>query len=137
MRSYIADGYTESGYIAEKPGIYEAVRFKYRRMLHPSLAKVRDKMNLGSYEGAKAIYPEIASRVTEWDIKEYDKDGKEVGTLKVGVNEIAHLATQLVEKLFNIIAGYLPNDTEDAGKSDSKDEIDALVESTTETDAKN
>lgn len=138
MRSYIADGYTESGYIAEKPGIYEAVHFKYRRMLHGALARVRDKMNQGNLDGAKAVYPELAEHLKEWDVKEYDKDGKEVGTLKLGVKEVARLAPQLVEKLFNIIAGYQASDVEPSSDKPQRDEIDELLEaSTAETDAKN
>lgn len=138
MRSFIADGYTESGYIAEKPGIYEAVRFKYRRMLHGALARVRDRMNQGSLDGAKAVYPELAEHVKEWDVKEYDKDEKEVGTLKIGVKEVARLAPQLVEKLFNIVAGYQASDMERSDDKPQRDEIDELLEaSTTESDAKN
>lgn len=138
MRSYIADGYTESGYIAEKPGIHEAVRFKYRRMLHGALARVRDKMSQSNLDGAKAVYPELTEHVKDWDVKEYDKEDKEVGTLERSTKNFARLAPQLVEKLFNIVAGYQASDLERSDDKPQRDEIDELLEaSTPETDAKN
>lgn len=140
MQNYIPDGYTENGYLAERPGIYSEVRFTYRRLLHGSLAKVRDQMKGGFYESAKAIYPTLAKQIVSWDVRKVNPDGSDAGVLEIKEIEIARLAPQLIMGLFDIVGGFAASDPDpQAMPSTPKDDIDSLLEneSAAERDAKN
>jgi hypothetical protein len=132
VSNYIPDGYTKDGYIAERLGVFDAVVFKFRPMLHLSLAEYNDKARISNVEGAKEMYRKLEKHVVSWDAKEAG------GVIELKAAKIARLPPALIERLFNIVAGYQGNDEDPAKKVPTGDEFDSLLEDAgASDDAKN
>lgn len=142
MKNYIADGYNEPGYVAESPGLYSACRFTYRRALHLVRNRWYDAGRPGREAAAKAQYEILAKQLFSWDV--VDDKGQPVPIKPL---EIARVAPDLIDIIFNIVLGLSKSDDEPGAASTSAgvtgDEFDQLLESSrtpdeqAEADAKN
>lgn len=132
MKNFIPleDGYTETGYIAERKGVYESCRFKYRRMLHSERARIT-ATNGNTNDFVKAMYRGLESHVKEWDVMKWsadDADGSNAETLPIKAANIARLSPTFIEIMFNIVAGYAPSDDDpNAVPQTVPDELDAVI----------
>lgn len=117
MNNIIQDGMNEPGYIAERKGLFDAVRFTYRPMLHEERTGVNQLIALGGIKGTRAIYSAIHKHVVEWDIK--GPDGK---TVELSLANVAKARPMLVEAFYNIISGWLPSDPDPTASPDAAGE---------------
>lgn len=117
MAGYIPDGYTINGYIAAVPGLYEAVRFRYRPMQAIERAEFfnrRDKLPVESQTKGNA--QAIVDRLESWDLT----IGPEVEALGCGlkagepipltVEHVKRVNPVLFARLFSMICGTEPPD---------------------------
>lgn len=128
MKNYIPDGYTEPGYIADRRGIHESCRFKYRRMLHGQRVTLANSA-ANPQAFVKAMYVALEKHLAEWDVVKWNpNDATKLETLPINALNIASLAPQLIERLYNIVAGYdLSDDDPKVGPTIQPDELDALI----------
>lgn len=106
LTHYISDGYEEDGYIAELPGLFPALRFKYR----PMLVEARDTLaqalsSRRPSESHKALSAAMASRIVNWDAS--DATGK---PLPIEPVTFQHLRPRLFDRLYAIVCGDSASD---------------------------
>lgn len=142
--NFIPDGYTTTGYIAERPGLYYESRFKYRVMLHGERNRVSDDIARAkdSNTSSAVVYRAIEKQLVEWD--QINRNGEPVKPTAVN---IAHMSPMFVEKLFSVVCGFGPSDNDPATQAvavPERDELERLLEGgpavadgNSEADAKN
>ena len=75
MSSFISDGYTEVGYIAAFPGVYEPLRFRFRRSLGWENAEARRAAAALKPRDAEAHWAKfLKSKLVDWELHDqHDK----------------------------------------------------------------
>lgn len=126
--NFIPDGYTTTGYIAERPGVYFESRFSYRPVLHGERNKITADIGSAkdSNTGSMVIYTVLERQLVDWD--QVDRNNK---PLKPTKTNIARMAPEFIERLFNVVCGFGPSDIDPAKKTvevPAVDELAALLE---------
>lgn len=120
-QAYIEDGYSDSGFMKEVPGIYQACRFRFRPVLATEVRTVLDGWSSISPEvKSERIYRLIEKHVEEWDLNHKGR------LLPINSEVLERLKQPFVDRLFNIIT-----------YSDLSDEETKAVIDRTEADSKN
>ena len=122
--NFIPDGYTKSAYIAERPGIYYECRFKHRPVLHGERNQVQAAIGSAKDSNAASavIYRLIEKNIVEWDqVDQADKP------LKCTAVNIARMAPEFIERLFNVVCGFQPSDHDPATGQPAVPEADELT----------
>lgn len=131
-KSYIADGYTEKGYIAAILQMHGPVRFEYRVMLSDKIREVLHAWDLiSAAERTRRIHTVIIKQLVSWDLEEKGK------SLPIDGKTLSRLKRNIVERLFNIAMQLDVSDAE--VKLDEELDLDKLLDDTPaeEKDAKN
>lgn len=131
-KSYIADGYTEKGYIAAIPQLHGPVRFEYRVMLSDKIREVLHTWDLiSAAERTRRIHTVMIKQLVSWDLEEKGK------SLPIDGKTLSRLKRNIVERLFNIAMQLDVSDAE--VKLDEELDLDKLLDDTLaeEEDAKN
>jgi hypothetical protein len=69
--AYCDDGYTLDGYLKEAPGLYPAVRFRYRPATPSERVAMFDGFdNLPANDKLQRIAGQMAKNVLSWDVKD-------------------------------------------------------------------
>lgn len=127
--NFIPDGYTISAYIAERPGLYQESRFTYRPVLHGERARIVAAMSNAKEpkDASRVIYQTIEKQIVSWD--QVDRANE---PLKATAVNIARMAPEFVERLFNVICGYQASNDDPAiapqATKGEQDELDRLLE---------
>ncbi len=99
---YIDDGYTLDGYIKESPGIYPAVRFKYRPLTVEQRIRLFDGWSrLTALEHVRKTTETLARQICGWDLA--DQHGRTVDCRDPATHR--RLAPALHERLLDVICG--------------------------------
>jgi hypothetical protein len=129
--SFIEDGYTENGYVAECAGIHEELHFKFRPMRSQERLKLQE---LGEKEPAdrfdRTCAVAIAPKIESWSLK--TPSGKDV---PVSADNILLMSPRLWSLMFNIIGGYRPSDPLPTAAPGSPSPVSGIEQA--EADAKN
>lgn len=117
--AYIEDGYNESGFMKELPGVYEAVHFVFRPVLPADVRTVLHQWSeISPEEKSKRINELIVDHLLDWDLTHK-------GTiLPINVEVLSRLKQPFVDRLFNIITYSDLSDKEYKAKQE-QDEADA------------
>lgn len=102
-RAFIPDGYTETAFIRELPGVHEEIRFEFR----PTPPRVvRSMMNTFYDKPADTqsdiIEGTLAKSIVSWDLK---APGGE-DTLTVSIENFRKIKKELLDRFFMIVNGY-------------------------------
>lgn len=100
------DGYTEQGYIAARPGLHPAVRFRYRPSTQEEWAALQTEIagaKKGQGVALNARY--IARKLVAWDLKDDKGD-----LVPRSATQVARLKPALFEVLYGIVIGMIPSD---------------------------
>lgn len=138
MQSYIHDGYTEDGYIAESKRLYSDLRFRYRPLLvaeRTACMALIEKKEPRAQDGVRADV--MKRQLVSWDLKH---DGQAV---PIETQHILRLQPSLFLALWYIITGIAASD-DDGGQqagdaASGASELEAALAGLTkpEADAKN
>lgn len=127
--NFIPDGYNATAYIAERPRVHFESRFTFRPALHGERAKISADIAAAkdANTASMVMYREIEKRVVEWD--QVNRKGE---PLKPTAVNIARLAPEFVERLFSVVCGFGPADSDPATSGvvvvAEPDELTALLE---------
>src|ERR1700722_6528479 len=103
----ITDGYTLSGYVKEEPGLYPAVRFKYRPTTKMEcVALFANWKDLSPDDQAKRTVKALAKHLVSWDVK--DCNGKLANCKNSDV--IGTLPWQLFDRIGDIVTQSAKSD---------------------------
>src|SRR4051812_2127221 len=103
---YIADGYTEEGYIKEVPGIHQPVRFAYRPVTHDERARIFEGWTaLPAHQRVLRTSLALSKKILSWDLQ---FDGKTVPCSDA--NTYKQLKTLLHNRLLDIVCGTTASD---------------------------
>lgn len=110
----IDDGYNREGYIAESPGLYEAVTFTYRPMTRREYARCLAEIGAASgrtpAEAADASEVKacewMARKLLTWDVMTGDPPQK----VAINKDNLGQLHPILSARLFDVINGSKPSD---------------------------
>jgi hypothetical protein len=105
----IDDGYDYQGYIAERPGIHPALRFRYR----PALPEEREEVT--RHTGRSFILEVtdlLGGKLTAWEIR--DRQGK---PRPVSGDTLRRVQPELLQAIIGIVLGWRASDPDpqDAG----------------------
>jgi len=106
-RNVIADGYTREAFIAAEPNLHDSLRFRFRPLL-PEQADIFTREDFKSRPPRQSVLmvaSAIKSQLVEWS--EVDGQGK---PLPLSAENIARLPWRLFNRLFNVVAGFIPSD---------------------------
>lgn len=122
------DGYTEPGYIAPEPQMYDLpLRFKFRPILPEERAEHLDAVEkiTNGVKNQLACNAFVASRLVEWD------DVNEKGEVnKIDAVNVGRLKPMLASRLYRIILGVEPCDCDpDWPVVEKQDQVDAEYQS--------
>jgi len=102
----IDDGYDYPGFIAERPGIHPALRFRYR----PALPEEREEVT--RYQG-RAFIVEVTdlltTKVIGWEVR--DRQGL---PRPVASDTLRRLQPDLLQAMIGVVLGWRPNDPDPA-----------------------
>lgn len=119
------DGYTKAGYIAQKEGFWNALRFKFRPATHAERTAYED--GIRDSKGAAAsrvVCVAIAKHVESWD--EVDAAGK---PLPITADIVGRFENPyLVDRLYNIIRGWECSDPDPAAAVSAEALVQSLLE---------
>lgn len=107
----INDGYTRNATIPAEAG-RPAVKIKYRPAIGPEFYAYRDSQRGMDGEAVfKSMLELIKKHLVSWDVEiQSTKDGKTVSKAAPITDEyLQHLPHQIVEKMIDLIFGYLPS----------------------------
>jgi hypothetical protein len=104
--NFIADGYTQPGYVQPVERLYKALRFRFR----PVLADERSRLTDGASTATAASYLRqvaalLAEKLVDWDIT--DPRGNDV---EISPANVLRLQPELLQKLQQIVLGVVPSD---------------------------
>ena len=127
---FIADGYTESAYLAPVENVYEQeIRFTYRPTLNEERSLASDDVR-SAKDGAQAdrkAANRLVKQLVCWSITRPDKDGKQV-PLELSVKNILRLKFKVFDRLQAIaIYGTEGGDVDPESSAGCKDSIDATL----------
>jgi hypothetical protein len=128
QRNYVpSDGYSIPGFIDERDGIIEAVRFVYRPIsadmqssFNASLALLQDTPNNPANFRKRAEI--VKGRLVSWDVKD-DKGA----VLPITTAEVRKLSPELFWKLFGIVFGTIPTDIDPQWADEQQEEESRLA----------
>ena len=121
--NFIADGYTQPGYIQPVDRLHDALRFRFR----PVLSAQRSAL-IESAEGATASAFDrqarelLTEKLVEWDL--VDPAGQSVSISREAVDRIQ---PELFLKLYRIVLGYTPSDIDPLWPSEQQEQQAADV----------
>lgn len=121
----IDDGYTEAGYIAEVPGLYDELRFTYRPLLHLERDAVSDQSGKSAKDFEAVLVAVMQSKLKAWEAL----DGKG-SPMPINSATIKRLQPALFDKLYAIIAGRIPSDVDpktEAPRQQADDVVASIV----------
>lgn len=100
QQAFIADGYTERGYVAEHLNMHQAVRFDFRPMLiSERMAFGRETEKLRGIETRTVMARWLVRKLKSWDLR----DGK--GELvPIKEDTLLRLKAKLFERLFSVVS---------------------------------
>ena len=137
VQSYIADGYTELGYIEPEANLWPELRFKYRPMLKTQRALLfsNEASALPEDDQARNAAKAIVAQLESWEVR--DATGSDVA---ITVDNV--LRIKQFDQLLAIVSGLRPSDTdpqwsEDRKNSSIADKLDGAFQERSEDDAKN
>ncbi len=122
MLAYIPedDGYTLGGYIAEVKGLHPAVRFTFRPMLHRERLAAQAGITVPDpAKGSAVMAAAVARHIRQWDIEGLEP------------RRADRLLSQLLEKMYGMVAGYLASDPDPENAQHSRDMADEYLDSLT------
>lgn len=117
-----SDGYTEPGYVAERPGLHGELRFVFRPMLVEDQSKIMRALEKASNDGwAVKAARVVADRVREWSLTE-----------PIKAEQVLRLKPALFSRLYGIVLGTDASDIDPQWPTEQKaeaveDDIDALL----------
>lgn len=98
--AFIDDGYTEDGYIVEEPGLYPAVRFRFRPMLATEYGAMLVTLVTNQFPKIRKDMAEaVSQRVKEWDV--VDRHNQPV---LISTANLLKIKDPLLAKLFRIVS---------------------------------
>lgn len=102
----IRDGFTRSGYIATDPGIYQAMKFRYRPMLseQSEVFISEDFRRRPPKQKVQMAAAAIVGQLVEWD------ETDENGPLPITVENVRRLPHLLFQAVLNVVAGFRASD---------------------------
>jgi hypothetical protein len=130
--NYLADGYTQTGFLKGLSNLYEDLRFTYR----PAVVEERSQI-LSGYSNSKAdafdrkVAQFLAQKIKSWDV--IDQNGQDVA---VSAAAILRLPPELFQKVWQVVGGFEACDTDPnwpddiVGRSDAEELESALSGST-------
>jgi hypothetical protein len=99
---YIEDGYTLDGFVKESPGIYAAVRFKYRPLTVEERVRLFENWStLPALEQVGRTTSALARQIVQWDLK--DAKGRPIAV--ADARNFRRLSPPLHERLLDIVCG--------------------------------
>lgn len=105
--SYIPDGYTLKGFIAQQPGLHGALNFTYRPMLQKDRVLVIEKIRTCPIEKSEdEVARVVAARVKTWDLTHPETGA----AIEISSDAALHLQSTLLTRLWNILIGDKPTD---------------------------
>ncbi|WP_298865119.1 hypothetical protein [uncultured Gimesia sp.] len=111
--AYIEDGYTETGYMQESPGIHQAVRFEFRPVMPVKIREVLEQWgSISAAEKTKRINNLIIDNLIKWDLLHKGN------SLPITAEVLSRLKQPFVDRLFNIITYSDMSDKDLAAKQD-------------------
>jgi hypothetical protein len=102
--NFIADGYTQPGYIQPVERLYDAMRFRFR----PVLTEERSRLTEAATTSAgflRQMAALVAEKLVEWDIR--DPLGNDV---EISPAHVLRLQPELLVKLQQIVLGAVASD---------------------------
>src|SRR4051812_42507113 len=107
---YIADGYTERGYIKEAAGVHQAVRFCYRPATHEERARIFEGWaGLAAVEQVGRTALALSKKILSWDLH---FDGRAVASNEP--SSYKQLKTPLFNRLLDVVCGTSAADVDPA-----------------------
>jgi len=108
MQSFLAfvdDGFDESAYIAESPGLHPAVRFTYRPLIASERSAWFRDMDRKPDDRAQITADMLARKVQSWDLK--DRSG---AVAKIEPAQLLKLRPRLWDRMLAIVSGQDASD---------------------------
>lgn len=97
---FIDDGYSESGFIAEEPGLYPAVTFTFRPMLPTEYGQFLGRLANDNEEKARHEMARwISTKLVEWDLR--DSRGN---TVEITPQNVVRIKEPLLVRLWRIVS---------------------------------
>lgn len=126
MPGYIPDGFSEKGYLAERPRQFQAIRFKYRPFTLPErYASEEAFRNKKPEDQARVTFALLAKKIVSWDLRAKPDDAV---PLPITTETMARLNTALALALFNVIAGYVTSDADPSDVETTAEGSDTVLE---------
>jgi hypothetical protein len=117
---FIDDGYTLDGFVKELPGIYGAVRFKYRPLTVEQRVRLFESWStLPALDQISRTTSALARQIVQWDMK--DAKGRPIPCNEP--RSFRRLSPPLHERLLDIVCGSSPPDA-DPDKGDDPNATD-------------
>lgn len=129
---YIEDGYTQKGYIAAVPGLFDALRFEFRPLVATDQsAHAKEEKKFSGPAWARFAADFMAKRIVSWDAKKQDES-----PVPLRGPEVAKIQPALFGRLYGILNGTdasdLDPDWSQAEKEETADyQFEAAAEGTT------
>lgn len=107
--AYSPPGYVRKAYIAEKPGCYPAVRFRYRRMsAFEGMILIGECENITTKERIALEFTAIAGHLIDWDVT--GPDGEAIPVTRENLERLDNY--YLYIKILNIVKGWEGGDVD-------------------------
>jgi hypothetical protein len=121
--NFLADGYTQSGYIQPVERLHHALRFRYRPVLssqRSALIETAERLSAAQFD--RQARELLAERLMEWDLA--DPYGNSVAIAREAIDR---LQPELFLKLYRIVLGYSPSDVDPQWPARQQEELAAEV----------
>ena len=106
---FIEDGYTLDGFVKELPGIYGAVRFKYRPLTVEQRVRLFENWaSLPALDQISRTTGALAKQIVQWDMK--DAKGRPIACTEP--RSFRRLSPPLHERLLDIVCGINAPDSD-------------------------
>jgi hypothetical protein len=119
--NYLADGYTQPGFLKGVPNLFEDLRFTFR----PAVVEERSQILTG-YSSSKAdafdrkVAQFLAQKIKSWDVvDQYEQD------VAVSAAAILRLPPELFQKVWQVVGGFEACDTDPNWPDETIDRTDA------------
>jgi hypothetical protein len=115
---FIDDGYTLDGFVKELPGIYSAVRFKYRPLTVEQRVRLFESWStLPALDQISRTTGALAKQIVQWDMK--DAKGRPIPCNEP--RSFRRLSPPLHERLLDIVCGINAPDSDPEPQSATPD----------------